>query len=372
MIRVAFVTILPSPYQLDLFRALSRQPEVDLTVFYLEEAAPDSPWPATLREPYEHVLKGFWIGKGPKRWHFNWPLPDVRPFDVVVVSTYTSAIGQWLMRRALKGKRWLFWGERMRAQSGIRARLQEMLTKPLHEASGIVGIGKLAHLDYGRRFPGVRQFNIPYYTELAPFLSIHRNGRLRKEGEVSFLCCGQMIRRKGIDVLLAAFERLVMAGLPVRLLLVGREAELPEMMAGIGNEARSRIEYRGFHAPDALPRDFADADVFVLPSRHDGWGVVVNQALGAGMPIVCSDAVGAAHDLIEPDVNGMMIETGNVDALEAVMKRLAEQPDLITRWGQASRDRAKLWSPEQGARAWVNVLESVISNIVTKDENSFC
>ena len=51
--------------------------------------------------------------------------------------------------------------------------------------------------------------------------------------------------------------------------------------------------------PPAIPSVFAEADVFCLPSRHDGWGVVVNEALGAGLPIVASDGVGAAHDLVQ-------------------------------------------------------------------------
>ena len=100
-------------------------------------------------------------------------------------------------------------------------------------------------------------------------------------------------------------------------------------------------------------------DVFVLPSRHDGWGVVVNQALGAGLPLLCSDAVGAAHDLIESEVNGLIFPAGNAAALLACLRRLATSPETVFRWGQASRRKAAEWTPAAGAEKWLRVFESL-------------
>src|SRR5262249_28079426 len=138
-----------------------------------------------------------------------------------------------------------------------------------------------------------------------------------------FLFCGQMIERKGIDVLLLAFERLIADGIEARLMLVGREAELPKHLASIGPQARSKIEFCGFQAPEALPRYFSRGDVFVLPSRHDGWGVVINQALAAGMPVISTDSVGAALDLVENGKNGMRVTAGSVGELHSAMARIA-------------------------------------------------
>src|SRR5207244_779677 len=143
------------------------------------------------------------------------------------------------------------------------------------------------------RFPEPRHFNIPYHCGIAAFRP--ESPREHSRDQVTFLFCGQMIARKGVDTLLEAF-----AGLDARarLLLVGREAELPAMLSALPPVVRDRIKYAGFQAPEDLPRYFGQADVFVLPSRYDGWGVVVNQALGAGLPIICSDQVGAGFDLI--------------------------------------------------------------------------
>jgi len=112
--RVLFVTIVPSPYQRDLFCELAKCQEVALSVWYLEAASPDSPWPKTQLETYERVLPGFWIPVFGTRWHINWALPDVASFDFVILSSFTSLTGQWLMRFRLTGQRWLFWGEGLR------------------------------------------------------------------------------------------------------------------------------------------------------------------------------------------------------------------------------------------------------------------
>jgi glycosyltransferase involved in cell wall biosynthesis len=356
--KVAFVTIVPSPYQRDLLSALAARDEVELTVLYMEATSPDSPWPRVPLKSYERILPGFWLPFRGARWHFNWNLPDLSEADFVVLSSFSSWTGQWLMRRRLRGKKWLFWGELMRSQSGRwRRTVQGQLTAPLASATAIVGVGRAAEYDYHRRFPGPRHFCVPYHCDLSNFLANTRNGQVKST--FTFLFCGQMIRRKGVDLLLHAFDRLLSKGLQAELLLVGREADLPEFLATVSPGARSRINYEGFQPPERLPEYFARADVFVLPSRHDGWGVVVNQALGAGLPILSSDAVGAGLELVEDNVNGLRFRAGEVEGLLDAMQVLASNPQLARAWGVASRRKALDITPEVGANRWVGVFEAL-------------
>src|SRR5262245_40734454 len=141
--KALFITVVPSPYQRDLFGALAARDEIDLSVCYLEAASPDSPWPEVPLRPFERIMPGFWIPFGAGRAHVNWGLPDLLEPDFVIVSTYTTVTGQWLMRR-LRGKRWLFWGERMSRNVGLRELIQRKLTEPISCASGVVGIGRAA------------------------------------------------------------------------------------------------------------------------------------------------------------------------------------------------------------------------------------
>ncbi len=350
-LRAAFFSVVPSPYQRDLFAALAARDDVELRVFYMERAAPDSPWPEKPLATYESYLPGFWFPLAHARVHCNWALPDPDDYDVLVCNTLMSLTGQWLMRSRWRDARWIFWGEKL----GPRNPRHDFLTAPLRRAAAIAAIGSWAERDYAARFPQTRVFNLPYHCELAPFLAEPPSERT--PGTVTFLFCGQMIARKGVDDLLAAFTRLPANA---RLLLVGREAELPTLLATVAAEVRARIEYAGFQSPEALPGFFARADVFVLPSRYDGWGVVVNQALGAGLPVVCSDQVGAGWDLVTDGENGFRFPAGDRAALESQLRRFCDDPELTTRCGRDSRAKAIAWTPERGAARWRALFAEVL------------
>ena len=99
--------------------------------------------------------------------------------------------------------------------------------------------------------------------------------------------------------------------------------------------------------------------MFVLPSRHDGWGVVVNEAIGAGLPIIVSDRVGA-RDLVENGVNGFITIAGNVDSLASALFKLARSHALRESFGRSSANRAAQWDVDEGVRRWVELSDQVL------------
>jgi glycosyltransferase involved in cell wall biosynthesis len=132
------------------------------------------------------------------------------------------------------------------------------------------------------------------------------------------------------------------------------------MLESLNSEVRSRIEYLGFQPPDELPKFFGQADVFVLPSRYDGWGVVINQAVAAGLPVICSDQVGAGFDLVDEGVNGSKFSAGDEEGLFQAMRHFVDHPEILTPWGEASRLKARSWTPVIAAEKWANAMEEVI------------
>lgn len=349
--KVMFITILPSPYQRDLFNAIAARGDVDIDVYYLESKVADSPWPEMPLRPFERILPGFSISVLGARLHYNWGLPNLRDVDLVVLSSFVSFTGQRLLRGPLRKKRWLYWGEQLRTRNWPRAWIQKWLAGPLARSAGIVGIGKNAENDYRARFPNVPHFNIPYHCDLKPLLVIERT----KPRCPTFLFCGQMIERKGVDLLLQAFDRIVRKGIDVELLLVGREADLPRFLKTVSEAARLRIQYAGFQDPADLPQFFARCDIFVLPSRYDGWGVVINQALAAGLPVISTNSVGAAQDLIRAGYNGILVQHEDVDALQDAMETLALNSDMAERYGKNARQSIENFTAEAGAVKWLNV-----------------
>ena len=350
--RLVFLSVVPSPYQRDVFAAIAARGRVPLAVHYLERAAPDSPWPTEALTSWEDILPGFTLGRGRWRSHCNWRHPRPRAGDHWVVNgSMTDVTTQWIMRRLGRKIPWYFWGELPSAPAGAWCRwLQARQYAPLRAARAIVSVGRRAQAAYERLMPGVTVLNQPYACRLEDFAAAAT--RRTSNPEPVFLFCGQMIARKGIDLLLRSFAQLVAEGVAARLLLVGREGELPGLVAELNAETRDRIIYAGFQPASELPAYFGSADVFVLPSRHDGWGVVVNQAFGAHLPVICSDAVGAGIDLVENGVNGLLIPAGDANVLAGAMRKLALSPELRRTFGAAAAVTVEHLSPGSAAEFW--------------------
>ncbi len=142
---------------------------------------------------------------------------------------------------------------------------------------------------------------------------------------------GQLVPRKGIDLLLRAAAMLPE---PFEIEIIGRGEKEAELRALAHSLIPGSVTFRG-----ALPRDqifnaLTEADFLVLPSRFDGWGSVVVEALMVGTPVICSDTCGAA-DAVRASGGGFVFRSGNVESL-------AEALALAQRWQPSAQDRAKL------------------------------
>jgi glycosyltransferase involved in cell wall biosynthesis len=156
------------------------------------------------------------------------------------------------------------------------------------------------------------------------------------------LYVGRLAREKGLDVLLQAA-----ASLPVQVMIVGTGPE----RARLEEAAPANATFLGQLDQDAVAREYAQADVFVLPSLSEPWGMVLNEAAAAGLPLVATDAAGAAHDLVEDGANGFLVPAGDAVALRDALERLAGDPALREQAGRRSRELAQRFTPEAWAAA---------------------
>ena len=169
--------------------------------------------------------------------------------------------------------------------------------------------------------------NTPYCCEVDDYLAIDP-ADLRHARHAVHLILRPADRAKGVDVLLEAFARVADKLPDATLSFLGTGPLKDALTARV--DPRDRVTFAGFHPVAELPPYFARADLFVLPSRHDGWGVVINQAISAGLPVVASDAVGAAAELVRPDENGYVVPAGDAAVTcrrDAPRARLAGNAD---------------------------------------------
>ncbi|AFY37234.1 glycosyl transferase group 1 [[Leptolyngbya] sp. PCC 7376] len=355
-LKVTFYSILPSPYQRDLFAAIAARPDISLQVKYLEMTVDDSPWPQKPLNDYESVLPGTDLRWGSSRFHVNWHLPNFEDTDVVVLNGYQSFVSQWILRTQSSKIPCIFWGEKMvGAATGVKGDIQKAFAASLNNCRAIAAIGAAAVEDYQTRYPDKLVAPIPYYCDLKNF---QKDIPQRPRDPINIFFCGQIIARKGVDTLLQAFSQIIEQGLNATLTMVGREAEFADFMADIPESVKDKVIYAGFQAPDLLPEFFNQADIFVLPSRYDGWGVVVNQAVGAGLPIICSDAVGSAADLVKD--NGIIFSAGDQQELYQALLTYISNPEKLTAASQASYKNSSQWHPEAGAERWVKLFSEVL------------
>ena len=227
-------------------------------------------------------------------------------------------------------------------------------------AVAIAAIGSHAVVSYRELFPKLPVFNIPYFCDLGPFRAAARQRGKEKDPAIGILFSGQFIERKGIDVLIHAFVLIAHRAPALELHLLGTGQALDSLRKLIPANLSNRIHFLGFKQPAALPTIFAAADIFVLPSRHDGWGVVVNEALGAGLPIIVSDRVGA-RDLVDHGRNGLITCAGDVEELADALLQLGQSHEMRRSFAAASAERAAQWDLEEGVKRWIELYDRAVT-----------
>lgn len=146
---------------------------------------------------------------------------------------------------------------------------------------------------------------------------------------LTFLYLSRIIVWKGLDVLIKAFALLRSRRKDVFLLIAGEgpfKAECEKLCEMLEIDG---VKFLGAIEPSATRGIYARANVFVLPSRimgnsYEGWGLVINEALSMGLPVISTDSVGASYDLVAPGLNGLIVPNGSVYGLFRAMEKIIE------------------------------------------------
>lgn len=172
------------------------------------------------------------------------------------------------------------------------------------------------------------------------------------------LFVGRLIELKRIDTLIAALAQLV-ARVPARtieLVVVGSGPLEAQLRAAAAAALGTRVDWRGSVPMAEVPSIMAAADCLVLPSRHDGWGAVVSEALMAGTPVLCSTRCGAAG-VVAASGQGGVFPPGDVAALAAALQRLVAAGPLPSE----ARLALRRWATCLGASAGAAYLEAILT-----------
>jgi glycosyltransferase involved in cell wall biosynthesis len=141
---------------------------------------------------------------------------------------------------------------------------------------------------------------------------------------------------------------------PLRGSLESKAAEL---------QVADRVRFLGFVNQTELPAIYTASDVMALPSVYDAFGVVVNEAMLCGCPVIASDRVGAARDLIVHGRTGFVYPCGDVQALAEILRRCGREESMLVDLKKAARARISSWSPRENIEGTVSAVARAVSRI---------
>jgi glycosyltransferase involved in cell wall biosynthesis len=375
-VRLAYLLSHPIQYQSPLLRRIAQEPEIDLTVFFGSDFSikgykdkdfgVEVKWDIPLLEGFQHEFLPAVRDNGTEgifspisRGIFS----RLRNFDALWVHGYATvnqmhgilaanALGIPVLVRSdsqLKD----------RPRSGLTLAAKSIFFALLrHLVDGVLVSGTL-NRDYWRHYMGkdFPLFMLPYAVDNSWFqqqcaLAATTRPLLQAElglaaGRPVILFASKLQTRKLCGDLVTAYAHLI-AGVPEAaqpyLLIVGDGEERAALEQQAASLQLTGVRFCGFKNQSEMPRYLEIADVFVLPARHEPWGLIVNEAMNAGCAIIVTDDVGAQPDLITDGVEGCVYPVGDVAALTRALHRILDQPETAAAMGRAALERVNRWS----------------------------
>lgn len=382
--RIWLLTNIPSPYQVELLSVVASLTEAQLDVRFMSGELPQ------IAENVRTVfvrMRGLGVSRTRDELRIHpQAIRECRTgdWDVYILSgTWASptllACAKVL---AARGKPWLLWCERPHPTAAVapwsrkwltrgplRAIRNRVMRRLLGSATGLLAMGRMAAREFEQLgVPSSRIKSLPYCCDIDRFQSVdpERVAELKQRREIQhrkvILFSGQMIERKGIHVLAEVMRQLVSQRSDVCFTVLG-DGPLLDWLRESTASFPGRVILAG-HLPQAeLPVWFAAADIFFFPSRHDGWGVVINEACAAGLPIVTTYSVGAAEDLVQQNMNGFLRDRDDVTGMVNDLVRLLDSEEMRRRFGNFSLEIIQDFHITRAARSWIESVKSLISMV---------
>lgn len=393
--RIAVLNSHPIQYFAPLYSYLNQAPDLQITALYLSDVSLRGgkdqgfgqavKWDLDLLAGYQSVFvgrqarhrepSGFWSLVAPQIWS------EVRSgrYDVLLLHGHHYAANLIALAAAkTAGLPVLMRGE---THLGLqRNRLKSVIRRPLMGAlyaccDRLLAIGS-ANTDFYKDMgvPEGKIFRVPYAIDNERFIKASNltcaekaETRIRygiaRDRPVILYSAKFTPRKRPLDLLKAARKLLAETRTPFSLVMAGSGELEPELRSFCLDHAMDNVIFTGFVNQTELPKLYAAADLFVLPSEDEPWGLAINEAMCARLPIVLSQEVGCAVDLVEDGINGSTFKSGDIDGLARALKRLIEDPALIKRQGQASFDRIVNW----GFQECLEGIRQAVSGLSFKD-----
>jgi glycosyltransferase involved in cell wall biosynthesis len=362
-VRVALLTEIISPYRIPVFNALARRPGIDLHVIFLAETDPTQRQWLVYKDEIEfsYEVLPAWRRRG--GWHIlvnrgMWSaLNRFRPNSIICGGYNYPAFWEALTWAKVHSVHFAAWVESTSRDQRSRSILTEFVKRRFIRNCSSFAVPGKSSFEYVRSMgvPAERIHTAPNAVDIQRFANLARSVREREaqcRAELGlppryFVYAGRVTREKGIFHLLEAYTQLAPElRSQIGLVLVGEETARNELMNDAAKVSPGTVVFPGFVQRDQLAAFYALAEALVFPTLSDPWGLVVNEAMACGLPIIATDVAGCTADLVQDRENGYVIPAANVDKLAEAMAAFASDPRLASRMGERSARLIESFSPE--------------------------
>lgn len=379
MIRVTFVLQEPTPYRTPHLATVAARPGLDVKIVYAARTLQRRMWSVPEPSARTIYLDGVSLPAVRLLQHDYaltpgvWPLLNrLRP-DVLVVGGWSVMATQLAIAWArLHHTPYLLMSDnhlREPRPGWVRAIKSVVLRGIVPQAAGWLVPGTLGRehiLAYGGRSERTIVFpltiDVERTTQAVDARRAERVALRRQLGvaddAIVVLTAGRLIPQKAVDMLIESVARARSSVSELHLLVAGSGPEQDRLRA-LAASRHVPTTFTGFLTPEALLDSYAAADLFCLLSRRETWGVVVNEAAAAGLPLVLSENVGAAADLLVVGENGELVPPDDPDSAAAAIVRLASDDDLRRGYGTRSRELVASWTYEPSVESLERLVRQV-------------
>ena len=367
--KILFTTNVPSPYRVDFFNELGKL--CDLTVLFEKTTSSerDKSWSNYKFKNFQGIfLKGISISTDKAWCHgFKKYLKD-KSYDAIVCCNYSSPTGMSMIHYMRRHKiRYFLEGDGGFAKSG-KGFKENVKRHFLKEAYGYFSTAK-AHdeyyLMYGakpgklNRYPFTSLFECDIIQSLPTKdekLALREELGLKEEKIV--VSVGRFIPVKGFDVAINSFKYLAD---DVGMYLIGG-TPTDEFLNLKERQKTDKIHFVDFMDKESLKRYYKAADLLIMPTRGDVWGLVINEAMANGLPIVSSDCCVAALELVKEGVNGYIVPVDNEKALAEAINKVLEDEEKKLQMSKSSLEIIKAYTLENMAKRHIEVFEQYLKD----------
>lgn len=380
-IRVAIVMPIWAPMRHLLFEELASKSEIQLKVLFEKKEVRHRPsWEPVSTAAYDYEIVNSYHPRWLKRYRlFPFRLPFLlsryEP-DVVLVVNLKQAIFA-LVYTWLKHKRLILWtGEsehilKCRSMPGIR--LMRKILYPLMGGFGCYSKETMSYLKRTFAVPSWKIFQIPQCVDNCHFIANHQDhypGDLVSSECVSkyiFLSIGQLIYLKGYELLINAWARLREEIAERSILRIAGTGPLrSDLKKLICRAGLTNVELLGFVDYEDLPFLYRSSDVFILPTREDTWGLVINEAMASSLPVLCSKYAHGQEMVVEGE-NGYVFDLSNTEDMISKIEIMYERR---SEWGVMGRRGREMVEKEYSVEAAAKGLLEGVNCAFQKRGNS--